>query len=45
MAEAKGRGSDTKALRTLLKMRKQNRDQRAEEEAILDLYKSALGMD
>ena len=45
MAEAKGRGYDTKALRTLLKMRKQNRDQRAEEEAILDLYKSALGMD
>ena len=45
MAEAKGRGYDTKALRTLLKMRKQNRDQRAEAEAILDLYKSALGMD
>ena len=45
MAEAKGRGYDTKALRTLLKMRKQSRDQRAEEEAILDLYKSALGMD
>ena len=45
MAEAKGRGYDTKALRTLLKMRKQNRYQRAEEEAILDLYKSALGMD
>ena len=45
MAEAKGRGYDTKALRTLLKMRKQNRDQRAEAEAILDMYKAALGMD
>lgn len=45
MAEAKGRGYDTKAMRTLLKMRKQNRDQRAEEEAILDMYKAALGMD
>jgi uncharacterized protein (UPF0335 family) len=44
MAEAKGRGYDTKALRKIIAMRKRDRDDLAEEEAMLDLYKSALGM-
>lgn len=44
-AEAKGRGYDTKALRAIVSLRKKNRDDVAEMEAILDLYKSALGMD
>lgn len=43
-AEAKGTGFDTKALREILKIRKQDADQRAEHEAILDLYLQALGM-
>lgn len=44
MAEAKGRGYDTKVIRLVIKQRKRDRDDLAEEEAILDLYKSALGM-
>lgn len=44
MAEAKGRGYDTKALRKLIAMRKKTADELAEEEAILDMYKEALGM-
>ncbi|GLK70432.1 DUF2312 domain-containing protein [Ancylobacter dichloromethanicus] len=43
-AEAKGTGFDTKALREILKIRKQDADQRAEHEAIVDLYMQALGM-
>lgn len=43
-AEAKGCGFDTKALREIVKIRKQDADQRAEHEAIVDLYMSALGM-
>lgn len=43
-AEAKGRGFDSKAIRTILKIRKQDRDERAEQESILELYLSALGM-
>ncbi|MDD2868277.1 MULTISPECIES: DUF2312 domain-containing protein [Neomegalonema] len=43
-AEAKGRGFDTKAIRTIVRLRAKKPDERAEEEAILDLYKSALGM-
>jgi uncharacterized protein (UPF0335 family) len=42
--EAKGRGYDTKALRTILKMRKQDKDEREEQEAILETYLLALGM-
>ena len=42
-AEAKGEGYDVKVLRKVLKIRKQDRDKRQEEEAILDLYLSALG--
>jgi len=42
-AEAKGEGYDVKTLRKVLKVRKQDRAKRQEEEAILDLYLSALG--
>jgi uncharacterized protein (UPF0335 family) len=44
MAEAKGRGYDTKVLRKLISLRKRDSDDIAEEEAILELYKEALGM-
>jgi uncharacterized protein (UPF0335 family) len=44
MAEAKGRGYDTKVMRKLISIRKRDSNDVAEEEAILDLYKSALGM-
>lgn len=44
MAEAKGRGYDTRVMRKLIALRKRDRDDIAEEEAILDMYKSALGM-
>lgn len=44
MAEAKGRGYDTRAMRRLIALRKRDRNEVAEEEAILDLYKAALGM-
>lgn len=43
-AEAKANGFDTKVLRKLIGLRRQDRDQRMEEEAVLDLYKQALGM-
>jgi len=44
MAEAKGRGYDTSAMRKIIAMRKRDKDDLAEEEAILEMYKSALGM-
>lgn len=44
MAEAKGRGYDTKVMRKLISMRKRDRDDIAEEEAVLELYMEALGM-
>lgn len=44
MAEAKGRGYDTKALRKILALRKKKPDELAEEEAVLEVYKAALGM-
>lgn len=43
-AEAKGAGFDTKAVRVLIRERKQDQAERQEFEAILDLYKAALGM-
>lgn len=43
-SEAKGRGFDTKAIRGIIKLRSKEPHEREEEEAILDLYKSALGM-
>lgn len=44
MAEAKGRGYDIKALRKIIALRKRKPDDIAEEEAVIDLYKAALGM-
>lgn len=44
MAELKGRGFDTKAVRTILRIRKQDHSERQEQEAILELYMQALGM-
>lgn len=41
--EAKGEGYDVKILRKVLKVRKQDKAKRQEEDAILDLYLSALG--
>jgi len=43
-AEMKGTGFDTKAVRTIVRLRKMEEAQRQEAEAILDLYKAALGM-
>lgn len=43
-AELKGRGFDSKAVRTILRVRKKDHAERQEEEAILDLYMQALGM-
>jgi uncharacterized protein (UPF0335 family) len=42
-AEAKGNGFDTKTLRKVVRIRKQDRAKRQEEEALLDLYLSAIG--
>ena len=44
MAEAKGRGYDTKVMRKVISLRKRDADDIAEEEAVLDMYKQALGM-
>src|SRR5258706_7722757 len=43
-AEAKGNGYDVKALRTIVRMRKQDANERAEAETILETYMQALGM-
>ena len=42
--EAKGTGFDTKILRKVIQIRKQDKDERMEQEAILDTYLQALGM-
>ncbi len=44
MAEAKGRGYDTKVMRKLIALRKRDSNDIAEEEAVLEMYKEALGM-
>lgn len=43
-AEAKGNGFDTKVLRKVVALRKQDQNERQEQEAILDLYLQSLGM-
>lgn len=43
-AESKGNGFDPAAIRAIVRLRKKEPNEREEEEAILDLYKSALGM-
>jgi uncharacterized protein (UPF0335 family) len=44
MAEAKARGYDTKVIRKVIALRKRDANDLSEEEAIMDMYKSALGM-
>jgi uncharacterized protein (UPF0335 family) len=44
MAEAKGRGYDTRVMRKVIALRKRKPDDIAEEEAVLEMYKTALGM-
>ncbi len=44
MAEAKGRGYDTRVIRKVIALRKRDKNDLAEEEAILEMYKAALGM-
>lgn len=44
-AEMKGNGFDTKAVRAIIRLRKKDQAERQEEEAMLDLYKAALGME
>ena len=43
-AESKARGYDQKALKAIVALRKKGQNEAAEEQAVLDLYKSALGM-
>ncbi|WP_413872176.1 DUF2312 domain-containing protein [Albidovulum sp.] len=44
MAEAKGRGYDTGVMRKVIALRRRDKDDIAEEEAVLEMYKAALGM-
>lgn len=44
MAEAKGRGFDTKVMKMVIALRKRKPDDIAEEQAVLDLYLQCLGM-
>ena len=44
-AEAKAVGYDTKIMKLVIKIRKQSRDDRAEQEALLETYLAALGID
>lgn len=43
-AEAKGVGFDVKALRTVVRLRMQDSEERKEHEALVDLYRDALGL-
>lgn len=42
--EAKGRGFDTKVIKAIVKLRKQDQNERAEQQTIMELYLDALGM-
>ena len=44
MAEAKSRGYDTKVMKKVVALRKRKPDEIAEEEAVIDTYRAALGM-
>ena len=44
MAEAKGRGYDTKVMRKVIALRKMDADERAELDAVTQMYLDALGM-
>ena len=43
-AESKGDGFDVKTMRQIVRLRKLDSSDRAEQEALLDLYKAALGL-
>jgi uncharacterized protein (UPF0335 family) len=43
-AESKGNGFDVKAIRTIIRMRKQDPNERAEQETVLETYMRAMGM-
>lgn len=43
-SESKARGYDQKALRAIVSLRKKDKDEVAEQEAVLEMYKEALGM-
>lgn len=45
MSEAKARGYNTKVMRKIVALRKRDKDEVAEEQAILEMYGSALGME
>lgn len=44
-AELKGNGFDARAVKEIIRLRKKEEHERQEEEAMLDLYKQALGME
>ena len=44
-SEAKSAGFDTKIIRRIISLRRMELDQRREQEELLELYKSALGME
>lgn len=44
-AESKAVGFDTKTIRKIIRLRKMDREKRREEEELLELYKSALGIE
>ena len=44
-AEAKGVGFDVKTIRKIIKLRKMDEDKRREEDELLSLYKSAIGLE
>ena len=43
-AEAKGTGFETKIIRKIVSLRRKSKEERQEEEALLDLYMSSIGM-
>ncbi|WP_299639758.1 DUF2312 domain-containing protein [uncultured Ruegeria sp.] len=43
-SESKSRGYDVKALRSIISLRKRDQDDIAEQEAVIEMYKEALGM-
>ena len=45
MAEAKATGFEPKIIRAIIRLRKKAKEERHEEEQLLELYKSAIGMD
>ncbi len=44
-AEAKGHGFDVKTIRQIVRLRKMDRDDRREQEELLELYQAAIGME